>query len=172
MKPGVPRLPSPWLLPKPTIPGPPLPSVIRDQWGPGDWTLALKEGVAEVKRKEDSCKSVVFYFLLGASCSFPPTKPQSTMAGADAGRVQDDPLLRGLGSLLEGWAAGGWEAPGAGGRGNSPHSGEPISAAAACAQRLAGGQKWGDRNQPHAPAPAGQAMEGQMLTPSPGGTHS
>lgn len=87
------------------------------------------------------------------------------------GRVQDDPLLQGLGSLL-----GGWEAPGAGGRGSSPQQRRANLSCCYMCSALGWGQKWGDRNQPHAPAPApapaGQAMEGQMLTPPPGSTHS
>lgn len=43
------------------------------------------------------------------------------------GRVQDDPLLQGLGSLLGGWAAGGWRLPALRGEGEAPPTAESKS---------------------------------------------
>lgn len=73
--------------------------------------------------------------------------------------------LQGLGSLLGGLGCRKLLALGRGG----PTRGESKSAAT-CAQSSAGGQEWGDRNQPH--TSAGREVQGQMLTPPPGSTHS
>lgn len=74
--------------------------------------------------------------------------------------------LQGLGSLLEGLGCRKLLALG---REEPNPSGESKSAAT-FAQNSAGGQEWGDRNQPH--TSAGREVRGQMLTPPLGSTHS